>query len=269
MARENAGIENQGKERVAMKGRGIAIVLAIVLLAPAMVFGMASFEFPVVAPVISFVQGDVAVKGHGAADWAAAEVGRLLASGDTVRTGPSSRAEVSCATGKMRLYENTVIIVPEVVQGENKKDVRQMILDDGTGLFNIRKRGVENGFEVHTSNIIAGVKGTIFGVLREKKRNFSRVAVYSGVVEVTDPQRTPETLTRLGKGETLGVEGEDFGDREYFDPHSPWYLWKKMDSIDLKMLDKPWRESFRSKESNKNEPECDPVTDNDGNPIYY
>ena len=254
-----------------MKGRVLIGVLTIALLIPAMAFGMASFDFPVVAPVVSFVQGDVTVKGDGATDWVAAEIGRLLASGDTVKTGPSSKAEISCATGKMRLYENTVIIVPEVVDEGDKKDVRQVHLDDGTGLFRIKKRGVEKGFEVHTSNIIAGVKGTLFAVLTEKPKRFSRVAVYSGVVEVTDKERTPGTATELKKGQSMGVEDEGFGDKDYLDPKSPWKEWEKVDSLGIELLDAPAPSPFDRHESDggDDDPECAPVTDADENPIYY
>jgi hypothetical protein len=261
---------NGERERVAMKRRMFAGVLAICLLVPVTALGMSSFDFPVVAPVISFVQGDVTLKGAGTTGWIAAQEGRLLASGDTVRTGPSSRAEISCATGKMRLYENTVIIVPEVVDEEDKKDIRYLFVDDGTGLFKIKKRGVENGFEVHTSNIIAGVKGTLFGLQREKQKNRSRVMVFSGEVEVTDSKRTPGTAIRLGKGESVGAEGDDMGDKKYFDPQNPWKQWGKMNVLRVILLDEPPPDRLdHVKDGDDDDPECPPVTDGDGNPIYY
>jgi hypothetical protein len=212
-----------------MKLKTLAIMLAVIIIAPTVVFGMGSFDFPVVAPVVTFTAGDVTIKGAGAIDWDPAEVGRLLTSGDTIRTGPSSKAEISCATGKMRLYENTVIIVPEMIDEGDKEDVRAVTLEDGAGLFRIKKRGVERGFEVKTSNIIAGVKGTLFAVLHEKAKGYSRVAVYSGVVEVTDTGRNPETLTRLGKGAAMDVEEDaGFGDTDTFEPGDAWDQWEKM-----------------------------------------
>lgn len=263
---------------LAMKLKSVLIVLAVFLLTPAMAYSMASFDFPVVAPVVSFVEGDVTVKGAGASGWESAETGRLLASGDTVKTGPKSKAEISCATGKIRLYENTVIIVPEVVDEGEKKDVRQVELDNGTGLFKIKKRGVERGFEVKTTNVIAGVKGTVFAVEHRREQNVTRVAVFSGVVEVTDPTRTPGTKTDLRRGEYLEVEDEQgFGDdnTEDFEPDSPWNDWKRPSgySIDLTSItsDKSPVDilNLAPDRDDESELECDPVEDGDGNPIYY
>ena len=265
------------KGRVAMKLKTLTIVLAVLLLAPTVCFGMASFDFPVVAPVVSFVEGDVTIKGAGASGWDSAEAGRLLASGDTVRTGPASKAEISCATGKMRLYENTVIIVPEVVDEGEKKDIRQVELDDGSGLFKIKKRGIKRGFEVKTTNVIAGVKGTVFAVLHEKAKKFTRVAVYSGVVEVTDTAKTFGTSTKLGKGETIGIEDDEgFGDdnTEDFEPDNPWNDWKKPGGYNIDLTSLPAGPSvslldYTSDGDDDDDPECDPVVDGDGNPIYY
>jgi hypothetical protein len=262
------------KGKITMRVRFTIIVLIAFLVMPAIVFGMASFDYPVVAPVVSFVQGNVTVKEAGAADWVEVEVGRLLASGDTLRTGPSSKAEISCATGKMRLFENTVIVVPEVLDEGDKKDIRKVELEDGTGLFRIKKRGMDKGFEVLTENIIAGVKGTLFGVKYEKPGKKSTVFVYRGVVLVTNMQRTPETATELRRGQALEVtEDGGFRGRKYFDPDNPWYLWEKMDSLDLLLLDKPVRESFRMGDADDDDGngglECAPVTDSDGDPIYY
>jgi hypothetical protein len=227
-----------------MKLKTLMIVLAVLLLAPAAAWSMASFDFPVVEPVVSFVEGDVTVKGAGGASWEGVQAGRLLASGDTVKTGPASKAEISCATGKMRLYENTVIIVPEVVDEGEKKDVRQVELDNGTSLFKIKKRGIERGFEVKTTNVIAGVKGTVFAVQHQRDRNVTRVAVYSGVVEVTNPARDPGTATELSKGESLEVEDDQgFGDdnAEDFEPENPWNDWKKPGSYSIDLTSLPSR----------------------------
>jgi hypothetical protein len=258
-----------------MKLKTLTIVLAVILLTPAVAFSMASFDFPVVAPVVSFVEGDVTVKGAGASGWESAEAGRLLASGDTVKTGPASKAEISCATGKIRLYENTVIIVPEVVDEGEKKDIRRVELDDGTSLFKIKKRGIERGFEVKTTNVIAGVKGTVFAVQHQRDQNVTRIAVYSGVVEVTDPAGTPGTATSLSKGQSMGVTDQTgFGDKEEFEPGDVWDEWEKSGALstDWSSLTPSTGTPLASAadtEGESNEIECDPVEDSDGNPIYY
>ena len=253
-----------------MKGKVIAGVFTAVLLFPLAALGMSTFDYPVVSPVVSYVQGDVTVKEAGGSVWDDVEVGRLLSSGDTLRTGASSKAEISCATGKMRLFENTVLVVPEVWNEGEEQDIREVKIDEGTGLFKIRKRGVDKGFEVHTENIIAGVKGTLFGVKYDVPGKKSSVFVYRGVILVTDTSRAPETATELRMGEALEVVGEEgLGDRKYIDPESPWYLWKKVDSLDFELFDEPVKEEEDSGGGGHGELECAPVTDSDGNPIFY
>ena len=256
-----------------MKLKLLLVVLAAALLFPSAAFAMASFDFPVVEPVVSFVEGDVTVKGAGGASWEGVKAGRLLASGDTVKTGPKSKAEISCATGKMRLYENTVIIVPEVVNEGDKRDIRTVTVEDGTGLFKIKKRGVKNGFEVKTNNVIAGVKGTVFAVQHKKSGNYTRVAVYSGIVEVTDAGRTPGTSTRLSRGQTVGITDLlGFLDFENFDPYDVWNQWKDNPGFDAdfqRVIGQALRLLDLMTEGENGVVNCPPVSDSDGNPIDY
>lgn len=263
-----------------MKLKSLAIMLAVILLTPAIAFGMASFDFPVVSPVVTFVAGDVTIKGTGETGWDPAELGQLLSSGDAIRTGPASKAEISFATGKIRLYENTVIIVPEVVDEGDKEDIRGVTLDDGAGLFRIKKRGVEKGFEVKTSNIIAGVKGTLFAVVHRKAEDYSRVAVYSGIVEVTDIRRNPDTLTPLKKGTVMDVlEDLGFGDMDHFEPGNVWKEWEKLTNPGTELLGRTAPAATTSLRVNfvqlqpgegdeyEYEFDCPPVIDNNGNTI--
>ena len=213
----------------------LTLILAVALM-PVTAYGMASFDYPVVNPILSVVDGDVTIKWSGMSQWDAAEAGMLLNSGDTVKTGPASKAEISCATGKMRLYENTVVIIPEVVDEGDKKDIRKVKLEDGAGMFKIKKRGVEKGFEVHTQHIIAGVKGTLFAVVTSIDDDFSRVAVYSGVVEVTDTAGTPETAIELGKDTSVDAHPEGFSDVQDFESGGEWNGWLGSSQY----LDTPW-----------------------------
>jgi len=213
------------KGRTVMRFKYLLILVLMVAFMPVTAYGMASFDYPVVNPILSVVDGDVTIKWSGMSQWDAAEAGMLLNSGDSVKTGPGSKAEISCATGKMRLYENTVIIIPEVVDEGDKKDIRKVKLEDGAGIFKIKKRGVEKGFEVHTKHIIAGVKGTLFAVVTSIDDDFSRVAVYSGVVEVTDTAGTPETATELGKATSIDAQPGGLSDVQDFEPASDFKGW--------------------------------------------
>jgi ferric-dicitrate binding protein FerR (iron transport regulator) len=243
------------------------------LVLPGAAFGMASFDYPVQQPVLSIAEGDVTVK-PAAGDWGAASAGMLLNTGDSVRTGPGAKAEISCATGKMRLYENTIIVIPEVVDEGDKKDVRQVNLEEGTGLFRIRKRGVEKGFEVHTQQIIAGVKGTLFAVQTTGQGGYSRVAVYSGLVEVSDLKRSPGSINLLGKGQAVEARenGDGSTDTKDFDPDNAWGRWKG--SATYEMYGAPWSAPRPPAEKlhietggGGDDSSCPPVIDNDGNVV--
>ena len=261
------------KGRTKVGTRIFTIIAATFLLAPGLALGMASFEYPLVSPVISLVQGDVRVLSEGAAELEPAEVGRVLASGDTIKTGTASSAEISFASGKMRLYEHSVIIIPEIVDESDKRDIHSVTLDEGTGIFKIKKRGAKKKFKVNTTNICAGVKGTLYAVKHEKPMKRSRVFVFSGSVEVTDEDITPDTATKLKRGQSIDVDGnEGFGIKSYFKSTNPWNKRKLLDSFKVPILSKnpfPITDRYKGDGDGDDRPDCDNVYDRDGDPIVY
>jgi hypothetical protein len=146
-----------------------------------------------VVPTLSAVVGTVEVRGEGARAWEPRGPGAFLHPGDTVRTGPRSKAEVTHALGVIRLYEHTSLHLPMESDGRGSW-IRQPLLLTGQTLFEVAPArlgdllarvspGGRVRFEVHTPHVVAGVKGTRFAVVEAGRQ--SAVVVYDGVVETS------------------------------------------------------------------------------------
>ena len=197
----------------------LVLAVSIVLSLPATVCAMSSAEEPgqVFHPQISEIRGPVMVKGAKYSIWEPAEEGMLLLSGDVLRTEKSGFARIEFASGIIEIYETTVVVIPSIDVVENKKDIREVIIEEGKTLFDINPTGVENGFQFRTKNVQGGVKGTLFTV--SYLNDGTAVNVYRGKVFVSDLDGTPGTMTSLAKGKALRVEGDSgFSNIRGFDP---------------------------------------------------
>jgi hypothetical protein len=155
----------------------------------------------VLDPKVSMVEGDVVRKAPELSNWEGATVGDHLVSGENLKTGIKSRSEVEFASGRMRLYQNSLLVVPQIdTEDEDANDIRHMEIESGAGIFNILKRGRKKGFTFGTKHIIGGVKGTIFSL--KTMINWTEVAVMRGVVEVAD-RKNPSNKIILRKGEKI------------------------------------------------------------------
>ena len=154
-------------------------------------------------PMITLVEGSVKIMGIDYATWEPAEVGTLLLSGDIVKAEADGRAEIQFLSGKVQLYENSVIVIPSTGVQERKKDIKEIIVQYGNALFDINPTGVRKQFEFRTKNVQGGVKGTLFTVSYLK--NATSVNVYEGVVEISDLERSLKTKLRLTAGESITI----------------------------------------------------------------
>lgn len=115
-------------------------------------------------------------------------VGAELAEGQTVRTGPASRAVVRLRDGSLvEMAERSVLAIHE---GWRNKTVR---LERGNVIVEAAKQR-SGRLEVATADALVRVKGTIFGVSAGWAG--SRVSVIEGVVEVQEAGASTVTLTR-------------------------------------------------------------------------
>jgi hypothetical protein len=156
-------------------------------------------------PLITHVDGTVRVMGAEHSVWEPAEVGTLLLSGDIVKTGANASAEIMFLSGKVRLYQNSVLIIPSTGVQSRKKDIKEIVLEKGNALFDINPIGVRREFEFKTKNVQGGVKGTKFAV--SYLENGTSVVVYRGKVVISDLHRSQETKRDLTAGTAIRVEG--------------------------------------------------------------
>jgi len=185
-------------------------------------------------PVVSLAEGDVQVKISGSSTWEPAEEGLILGPGDMVRTGSGSRIEITHYSGTTRLYENTILTVPSIFSRNGNRDINEVLLEDGAGLFRLDSERLKGGFKVRTRHVVAGVKGTTFAVKTDEQS--SKVAVYEGRVEVREIERVDDgdagrsdgDRMELVKGKSIeAVIGKGLGQVEKFKQRDDWNGWKK------------------------------------------
>jgi hypothetical protein len=141
------------------------------------------------------VVGDVEISFGPAAVWRAAQVDDALPAGAALRTGAGARAEVILAAGIGRLYEHSLVRIPEGAEAARRVDLAY-----GAASFDIRHRD-DAPFEAHTPNAVALVKGTRFTVTADSAA--STVAVQRGLVGVREPGSVArEILVHPGFGVT-------------------------------------------------------------------
>jgi hypothetical protein len=168
-------------------------------------------------PLITHVDGTVRVMGKEHSVWEPAEVGTLLLSGDIVKTGANASAEIMFLSGRVRLYQNSVLIIPSTGVQSRKKDIKEIFVEKGNALFDINPLGVRREFEFKTRNVQGGVKGTRFAV--SYLENGTSVVVYRGKVVISDLHRSQETKRDLTAGTAIRVEGGgSFSKAWGFDP---------------------------------------------------
>lgn len=169
-------------------------------------------------PVITMLEGSVKVMGEKYGVWEPAEVGLLLLSGDVVKTDRGSSAEIQFLSGKVRIYENSMLVVPSIGVQDRKKDIQDIVVDEGDVLFDINPLGLQKHFEFRTKNVQGGVKGTVFMV--SYVNDGTTVSVYRGTVWVSGLGEAKAMMKVLKAGQAIRFDtgDEDFNDIREFDP---------------------------------------------------
>jgi hypothetical protein len=166
-------------------------------------------------PALVAVSGKVEI-GRGIPPvWRVASLGDAVAPGDSVRTGPGARAEISLGDGRVvRVYERSVLRVGTGVTPTGA--LRTVDLDEGRSLFDVMRQAVADEFEVHTPEIIVSVKGTRFLVAAVEGLDYT--SVFRGEVALAGPGFEAVSV-RPGM---TGAQGELYLTR--FD--DPWEAWQ-------------------------------------------
>lgn len=124
---------------------------------------------------LSFFSGEVKVKEKGEIAWQPARLNMEIKTGDEIKTGPNSKAEIKIGNDLIKIDDNTHFVVAELA----KKNLFEVAL--GKTWFRVKKiKGKE--IEVRTHTAVIGVRGTIFSV--EVSDGTTLVDVLKGIVEV-------------------------------------------------------------------------------------
>ncbi len=193
---------------------------------------------PLPRPTFSRLAGDVAVRPGTDDAWAAANLGMELDPGDTVRTGYRSKAEISAPSGVIRLYENTILVVPENTEPEG--GLRQFMLKLGAGIFD-SGASPDSQLCVVTSQVIVGIRTARATVVAGE--GASTVASHAGKVAVTDLMSASAPAREISQGYMLSVTSPEttrgspvrtvFGRTLPFEETGAWDSWEKVDSPDI------------------------------------
>lgn len=170
------------------------------------------------AEVVS-VRGDVQIGSGEPPVWRAARAGERLVPGDSIRTGRNGRAQVRLRSGDVRLYENSLLLLPRAPEADGER-VR---MEHGQSLFDVLLRSVEEHFEVETPEVAVMVKGTRFAVQIDDAA--ASVAVYRGSVGVRRASEALEAQVPLRAGFSLSTVADAPFELTVNTGGDPWDAW--------------------------------------------
>jgi len=194
----------------------LSLLLIVVAAMPTEMSAAKTGSSGVYHPAVTMIEGSVMIMGQESSVWEPVAVGMLLLSGDVIKTGNNSQAEFQFLSGKVRLFENSVLIIPSIGVQERRKDVQEVLVEEGAAVFEINPLGIKRQFEFRTKNIQGGVKGTTFAV--GYRDGNTHVVVYEGKIQIMDVERSRKSHTTMKAGDAIQVKRDSrFGHLKKFD----------------------------------------------------
>jgi len=223
-------------------GRTAKLLLAILLIF--FVLPSAAYCALNEQPVLNNMDGNVSIKGLNSSSWEPAMTGMNLEFGDSIMTGVRSRAEITSEFGTFRLYENTILVIPNVNK-EVEKRFWKLLLKTGAGIFNVDTGSTGGQFNVATNHIVVGIKQARFTVTADA--DSSSVAAHIGKLELAGRDTTRESVREITKGWMVTVKRSPpnrkgpgtltIGPKEKFDAEEAWEQWDVESSPALKRIE--------------------------------
>ena len=140
---------------------------------------------------VAAVSGDVQVRAE--FETRTPVAGMRISPSETIQTGADGRVTLVRDANSIAAYENSRF---QVRAPRNGSILTRVLQDAGQLLFQVEKRAGRH-FEVETPYLVAGVKGTTFGI-DVAGRNAS-VSVVEGLVGVSDPETGEEVDVAAGQ----------------------------------------------------------------------
>ena len=136
---------------------------------------------------VSFLEGTAFRGPAEEGPWTAVAAKEEVAGNQWVKTGPSSRMELTLGDGSViRLSADTKVEVKSLTSGPTKRKSSVRLWVGQLWSSVTRAFGPDDTFEVETENAVAGVRGTTFRVNRGTDKA-TVVKVYAGAVAVANP----------------------------------------------------------------------------------
>lgn len=134
---------------------------------------------------IAEATGDIEILPSGETEWKPAEKGTALSEGDSIRSGPGSKAVALFANKIIMAVEEDSELDMEKLQRSRKKGINIKVnLNNGQIWNDVGKlRSKRAKFYVETPQAVTGVRGTVFTVLVAPDAT-TKVAVVKGSVDV-------------------------------------------------------------------------------------
>lgn len=143
------------------------------------------------AAVISSFHNKVQAKTTSEPVWKMAGANKILESGDSIRTGSVSRAEIRYSDGTVtRIGSNSLLRIDS--NGEKRTNIKLLV-----GKLWLKVKKGEGRLQIKTPTAIASVLGTELLVTNDEK-NVSHVTTLDGLVEVTTNEGD-KTLVKPGE----------------------------------------------------------------------
>src|SRR5438128_7135371 len=163
---------------------------------------------------VSAIQGQVMIARSGRT--LAAAYATAVQVGDQISTAPNSRVTLTLNDGtQLELAESSSLtVVQDTLNADGSRTATQINLLGGLLHSLVRfAPGNAPNYEVHTPNAVAAARGTNYDtdyVKQDRKgykdcREFTDVAVYDGVVEVSNPTNATAGSVKLKKGHKTTV----------------------------------------------------------------
>ncbi len=167
------------------------------------------------------VRGTVEIGSGEPPRWHPAREGDALAPGDHIRTGLGGRVEVALRTGTVRLYESSLLVLPDAP--ESRPSSERVRLEQGTSLFDVLRRSDADRFEVETPEVAVMVKGTRFEVSFDGSD--SAVSVWRGLVGVRGMAAALEHEVLVRPGFAASSDGSRAFELVVNAAADPWESW--------------------------------------------
>ena len=173
--------------------------------------------------VVTSLYGNVQVR-HGTSGYTAAKLNEALVSGDAIKTGADSRAELSVGNGGyVRMDESSQLLLTHI-QSDGATSLQALMGGVWVTLENALTGN--SRFEVNMPSAVASVKGTVFRCQVDED-GASETFVYEGEVDVQSGDEQlivkPNESTRVVRGLKFAMRRMDLAG----DDEKPWVTYNR------------------------------------------